>query len=623
MFYLTVLPVILGFLLLFIKPEGIKRNLALLMFSSGFIFSIFFFLHPPEMISINVIDGYNLLIGLNRLSAFILVFINLFGLLTSLYAKNYFEKPSVFFSYILWLIAFSSLVTLSQDFILFIFSWGATLVLLYALLSLGSSYSAKKALSIVGLGDFSLILGVCMYISSRGTTAMAGAKVALDGGLPWASFILMLLGAFAKAGCLPLHTWIPTAAESAPIPVMAILPASLDKLLGIYLLTRICVDFFTLNNLALGILLFMGGLTIIVAVIMALIQHDLRKLLSYHAVSQVGYMVVGFGTGIPVGIAGALFHMLNNTLYKTGLFFVGGAVGKQKKTFELNRLGGLAPFMPLTFICALVFALSISGVPPFNGFSSKWMLYQGAFMGLSGTHGGVLRSLYIFALVSAMFGSALTLASFVKFIHAIFLGEKNSSQEKIKEVSFNIKLPLIFLALGCVILGIFPKVFLKYFIEPLFPGGINYIGIWNSVFVFIFIASGLLLGLIFWGLMKYKKVRVDNSFVGGEDDYILPSYPATEFYRTVEEVPAIKGAYRVLKSEYSDFYNILVGVFNLISNLVFIFVDRLIDYITMLTGRTVLGLSWLLRKLHSGVLDMYLVWSLAGLVILFLILMLK
>ncbi len=623
MFYLTVLPVILGFLLLFIKSESIKRNLALLAFSSGLVISIFFFLHPPEIVSINVIDGYNLLVGLNKLSAFILVFINLFGLLTCLYAKDYLEKPSAFFSYILWLIAFSSLVTLSQDFILFVFSWGATLVLLYALLSLGSSYSAKKALFLVGLADFSLILGVCLYIVLHGTTAMAGTKVILNNGLSWASFVLMLLGAFAKAGCLPLHTWIPTAAETAPIPVMAILPASLDKLLGIYLLTRICVDFFVLNNLALGILLFMGGLTIIVAVILALIQHDLRKLLSYHAVSQVGYMVMGFGTGIPIGIVGALFHMLNHTMYKTGLFFVGGAVGKQKKTFELDNLGGLAPFMPLTFICALVFALSISGVPPFNGFSSKWMLYQGAFIGLSGAQGGGMRSLYIFALVSAMFGSALTLASFVKFVHATFLGEKKSSQEKIKEVSLNMKLPLIFLALGCVLLGIFPKVFLKYFIEPCFPGGINYIGSWNSVFVFVFIASGFLLGLILWGLMKHNKVRVDNSFVGGEDDYILPSYPATEFYRTIEEVPVMKGAYRVLKSESADFYNILVGISNLISHLVFIFIDRLIDYLTMLTGRMVLGLSWLLRKMHSGVLDMYLVWSLAGLAIFFLILMLR
>jgi formate hydrogenlyase subunit 3/multisubunit Na+/H+ antiporter MnhD subunit len=623
MFYLTVLPVILGFLLLFIKQEGIKRNLALLAFSSGLVISILFFLRPPEIISINVIDGYNLLVGLNKLSAFMLVFINLFGFLTCLYAKDYLEKPSVFFSYILWLVAFSSLVTLSQDFILFVFSWGATLVLLYALLNLGSSYSAKKALFLVGLADFSLILGVCMYIVLHGTTAMAGTKVVLNNGLSWTSFILMLLGAFAKAGCLPLHTWIPTAAESAPIPVMAILPASLDKLLGIYLLARICVDFFVLNNLALGILLFMGGLTIIVAVILALIQHDLRKLLSYHAVSQVGYMVMGFGTGIPIGIVGALFHMLNHTMYKTGLFFVGGAVGKQKKTFELDNLGGLAPFMPLTFICALVFALSISGVPPFNGFSSKWMLYQGAFVGLSGAQGGAMRSLYIFALVSAMFGSALTLASFVKFIHATFLGEKKSSQEKIKEVSLNMKLPLIFLALGCVLLGIFPKVFLKYFIEPYFPGGVNYIGNWNSVFVFAFIAAGFLLGLILWGLMKHKKVRVDNSFVGGEDDYILPSYPATEFYRTIEEVPAMKGAYRVLKSESADFYNILVGIFNLLSHLAFILIDRFIDYLTMLMGRIVLGLSWLLRKLHSGVLDMYLAWSLAGLVIFFLILMLK
>ncbi|GAI75218.1 unnamed protein product, partial [marine sediment metagenome] len=162
-----------------------------------------------------------------------------------------------------------------------------------------------------------------------------------------------------------------------------------------------------------------GSFTIIAAVMMALVQHDLKKLLSYHAVSQVGYMVLGIGTGIPLAMAGGIFHMLNNAIYKTSLFLGAGSVEHRAKTTQLNKLGGLARVMPITFVTFFIAALSISGVPPFNGFFSKWMIYQGvAELGKLGGGG----NLWIVWLLAAMFGSALTLASFIKLIHAIFLG---------------------------------------------------------------------------------------------------------------------------------------------------------------------------------------------------------
>ena len=151
---------------------------------------------------------------------------------------------------------------------------------------------------------------------------------------------------------------------------------------------------------------------------MALVQHDLKRLLGYHAVSQVGYMVLGIGTGSPVGIAGGLFHMLNHAIYKSCLFFGGGAVEKSAGTTDLENLGGLARSMPVTFGTFLVASLAISGVPPLNGFASKWMIYQGIIESARG--GG---HLWVLWLVAAMFGSALTLASFMKVVHAVFLGQ--------------------------------------------------------------------------------------------------------------------------------------------------------------------------------------------------------
>ena len=112
---------------------------------------------------------------------------------------------------------------------------------------------------------------------------------------------------------MPFHTWVPDAAEDAPIPVVAFLPASLDKLLGIYFLARITLDMFVMDLGMNTFLMAIGSFTIVAAVMMALIQHDLKRLLGYHAVSQVGYMVLGIGTGNPIGIAGGLFHMLNRS----------------------------------------------------------------------------------------------------------------------------------------------------------------------------------------------------------------------------------------------------------------------------------------------------------------------
>ena len=125
------------------------------------------------------------------------------------------------------------------------------------------------------------------------------------------------------------------------------------------------------------VLAAIGAATILIAVMVAMVQHNLKKLLSYHAISQVGYMVLGIATGTPVGIAGGLFHMLNHAIYKCCLFLCGGAAEQAAGTPELDRMGGLGKKMPITFITCLVAALSISGIPLFNGFVSKWMVYQG------------------------------------------------------------------------------------------------------------------------------------------------------------------------------------------------------------------------------------------------------
>jgi formate hydrogenlyase subunit 3/multisubunit Na+/H+ antiporter MnhD subunit len=267
---------------------------------------------------------------------------------------------------------------------------------------------------------------------------------------------------------------------------------------------------------------------------------------------------LGIGTGNPVGIIGAIFHMFNNSIYKSGLFLVGGAVGKKTGTFELDSMGGLVRYMPVTFLTASVLALSISGVPPFNGFASKWMIYQGALLGIASSGNVFLRLIYTFAVVAAMFGSALTLASFIKFIHAIFLGQENlKNTEGLKETSLAMLLPLLVLALLCVFIGVFSNIFISKFMAPAFSFELSLGGSWNSIFVSVVILFSLVCGFFLWNASRAKAVRADSLFVGGEVAYDRPLFPATEFYKTVEEMSGMRIVYRFLKSERLDIYNIL------------------------------------------------------------------
>ncbi len=236
----------------------------------------------------------------------------------------------------------------------------------------------------------------------------------------------MMIGAIGKAGVMPFHTWIPDAAIDAPVAFMAFMPAAFEKLLGIYLLARLSLDVFKLEKGGDMSILMMtvGAVTIVLAVMMALIQKDFKRLLSYHAVSQVGYMILGIGTGVAVGIAGGIFHMINHAMYKCGLFLSAGSVEHRMGTTEMKKLGGLAREMPLTAAGFTVCALAISGVWPLNGFVSKEMVFHGA-----------LESGYTVFAVAAWLGAIFTFASFLKAGHSVFFGKPGEARPagKVKE----------------------------------------------------------------------------------------------------------------------------------------------------------------------------------------------
>jgi multicomponent Na+:H+ antiporter subunit A len=513
-----------------------------------------------------------------------------------IYSITYIREGKVinYYPYFLITLGCSYGAVLSDNLLLFLFFWGILGITLYKLIhghDEGSSAAAKKTLILIGASDGIMIIGIAIIWMITGSLNISSISVPTTDAIQVIAFLSLLIGSFTKAGAFPFHSWVPDYAENAPASSSAYLPASLDKLLGIYFLARITTKIFILNGWISFLLLSVGVITIIIAVMMALIQHNYKRLLGFHAVSQVGYMVLGFGLGSMIGVAAGLFHMINHALYKSGLFLSAGCIEYRTGKEDINDLGGLSKAMPITFVSALIFALSISGVPPLNGFASKWMIYQGIIE--FGKGAGLANNLWMVWLGLAVLGSSLTLASFVKFIGGIFLSRRKPEFEKVREVPALMWIPLVVLALLCVALGVFstnlvvPKLFMPV------TGIFQFTGSWNSMFVSLLVLISIILGIIIYLATNIKKFRTDDSFIGGEKIQEQMGYPTAEFYKTVTEFRFFSWIYKKAEEKWFDIYD--------------------------LSKQVVLWISHVFSDAHTGVLPGYILWVFAGLIVMLLI----
>ena len=548
--------------------------------------------------------GVDFELRLYHFSSFILLALAGFLVLIVLYSTVKMRtSPRIreYYAYVFLTAAFANGAVLADNFVPLLFFWEGLLVTLYGLITIGgqanSNRTAVKALLISGFCDFSLILGIGFLWVTTGTLTMSAVAVEPTG-LAAAAFILMMVGAVGKAGAMPFHTWIPDAAVDAPVSFMAFLPAAFEKLLGIYLLARISLDFFKLpQGGALAIVLMtVGALTIVLAVLMALIQKDFKRLLSYHAVSQVGYMVLGIGTGVPVGIAGGIFHMINHAMYKCGLFLSAGSVEHRAGTTELKKLGGLAREMPLTAFGFSVCALASSGVWPLNGFVSKEMVFHGA-----------LETGYTIFAVAAWVGAIFTFASFLKAGHSVFFGPRSTDVAKVKESESPIVLPILILALLCITFGVFNKLPLDTFITPILAGHAeagahldftsHALDLFNPVAL---ISVACLVAAFLLHAYGFRKA--------GNKAH-LASEP-------VHNLPVIHTIYVWAEARVFDAYEQGIKVLQGLSWVLFKGVDRPLDFVlnrvvTAIGERT----TGVLRKAHNGHYANYLAWCLAGLIV--------
>ncbi len=313
-----------------------------------------------------------------------------------------------------------------------------------------SAEAAFKLLTLGGVVSVFILFGVALLYAQYQTLNMVdlASKITLSS-VDIIAIAFFITGFGLKAGFVPLHFWAADAYPAAPTPTGMLL-AGTFKQAGVYLIARTLYHVFSVMDVTSPLIVTIGVLTAFIGVMMALVQHDFKRLLSYHAVSQLGYIVAGVGLAAPLGVSGGLFHLMNHAMYKGLLFLCAGAVFYRIGTWDLDKMGGLSKKMPFTTLAFLVGALAISGIPPFNGFVSKWMLYVGTY-----------EQGYYFYTVVLILVSVGTLSSFLKALDSAFLGQLKEEFKNVKDVPLLMKIPMAGLSLFCILFGVYPELPLK------------------------------------------------------------------------------------------------------------------------------------------------------------------
>lgn len=422
------------------------------------------------------VGGFHL--GVDALSAFFLLCVFLVAGLAALYGRGYLAGyagqrrlavPAALFNL---LVASMAGVALARDGVLFLMAWEVMSLSAFFLVTFederdevrraGITYLIASHAGVAFL--FALFAMLARHAGSFDFDAVAAAGAPPAAG---AVFLVALVGFGAKAGFWPMHIWLPDAHPAAPSHVSALMSGVMIKL-GIYGLLRTLTFLGTPPAWWGGFVVGVGLVSGLSGVLLALAQHDLKRLLAYHSVENVGIITLGVGLGLLgrafqspevafLGFAGALLHVLNHGLFKGLLFQGAGSVLHATGTRQIDQLGGLLRRMPATAATFLVGAIAICGLPPLNGFVSEWLIYVGAFRSGSTLPGsGAVCALA--ALVGLALIGGLASACFVKAFGVVFLGEPRSEAcARAHEAPAPMRAAMLAAALLCVAIGLFPR----------------------------------------------------------------------------------------------------------------------------------------------------------------------
>jgi multicomponent Na+:H+ antiporter subunit D len=411
-------------------------------------------------------ETLNIHMALDGLSLFMLLAISLVGLCIGLYSVKYMEhygnKPAYYSLLLIMLAGMNGLVLVTDLFQVYLFLEVAA-VASYALVAYGLGHDELEAsfkyLMLSAVASALIVISVTLLFGLTGSLEFSAVARELGGlGQPLAAGLcaaLFLAGFGLKAALIPFHAWLPDAHPSAPAPISAALSGLLIKVSGVYALTRIFFKVFGMTPALSNVLMILGVVSMVVAALLALGQKDIKRMLAYSSISQVGYIVLGIGLGTPLGILGGLFHLLNHALAKSLLFLNSGSIQMAAGTRDLGEMSGLSKKMPVTAATTLVGSLSIAGVPPLNGFWSKLIIIVAL----------VQAGRFGFAL-AAVLASVLTLWYYLIIQRRAFFGKPDEKWRDVREAPFLMTAATVILALLCVVIGIFFTATISAWIEP-------------------------------------------------------------------------------------------------------------------------------------------------------------
>jgi NADH:ubiquinone oxidoreductase subunit 5 (subunit L)/multisubunit Na+/H+ antiporter MnhA subunit len=310
---------------------------------------------------------------------------------------------------------------------------------------------ARKVLLMTHIAGYGLLASILVIYHRTGSALWTDPNVSRN--FTTGIFVLMLVALVAKSVQFPLHTWIPEA-MAAPTPVSALLHAACYVKAGVYLAARMH-SFGAWQVSWSASLIWVGTITMAVGVMYAMVQTDLKRMLAYSTVSQIGYMMMGIGIGTPLAITAGLLHCLNHGFFKGGLFLTAGSVQHAAGTRDMNQLGGLAQKMPQTTLSWLIGVGSMMGIPLMSGFASKWMLYAAALQA-----GWAAPAMVAWAV------SLGTVFLGAKATSAVFLGPLTPATQDAHESPSSMVWGMALLAVGSIVLGVAPQLAVNYFLNP-------------------------------------------------------------------------------------------------------------------------------------------------------------
>jgi proton-translocating NADH-quinone oxidoreductase chain N len=410
----------------------------------------------------------------DALSALMVVIIGCIGMLASIYSVRYLVQRAgegvaerglgTFYGLLMWFLGTMLWGCVTNNVIMLYVAVEATTLASGFLVAFYWDRRALEAgykyLMLLTIGiTFALFGCVLVYAAAAATKRLGGVNALLisdvrnvvqfvPSGTAAIAIAFLVIGFGTKAGIAPFHPWLPDAHAEAPTPISVLLSGVMIKM-ALYAMARTVSMFYPAWPLVTVFLVALGAFTMLLGIILALTQDDLKRLLAYSSVSQMGYVLVGIGLGTYLGCYGGLFHLLNHALYKSLLFMCVGAVISATGARRITELGGLRKQMPITSACFFLGALAIAGFPPLNGFWSKLTVYL-----------ALAKAGLWWVAAIAILTSILTMAVMVRAAYRVCWGERRSSgasELRVSEVPVLMWAPMAVLATLCVLLGIFPR----------------------------------------------------------------------------------------------------------------------------------------------------------------------